>query len=231
MSPTGDPREVHGEAAELTAEQAQDLGASFLHHSHSGWRSASAMCNDEREAAEAALRAAGRGVAQAAEADVRLARTVTRAHGRYTAVLAVQRTVLALHARPLVDPTLDRRGWSPDAYLRLTAAWRRVIGPLPAPPEPRQPVLDLLDTAMGYLVRAAAGHDLARYDLLAVALDAADEVGGSAFRWTAAGWDRLPAGHTPAGGNRLFAVTDPGGDPLNATAADGLGSELPGWRR
>ena len=81
------------------------------------------------------------------------------------------------------------------------------------------------------LVRAAAGHDLARYDLLPVALEAADEVGGSVFRWTAAGWDRLPAGHTPAGGNQLLADTDPGGDPLRAAAADGLGSELPGWRR
>lgn len=202
------PRDVLAIAATLSPEQAQNLAASLLHHATSGWRTASTLCDEEAIAAHTALRHDDPARDRAACDDEAAARTATCDHGRYAAIIAVQRTVLALHARDLVDPTRGRRGWTPDAYQRMTAAWRRAIGPLPEPPAQGQASLDLLGAGMGWLVRDRDGRDLARYDVLAAAVQDADSIGGHVHAWSAHGWQPLWADATAA-----FA------DPLAADAA------------
>lgn len=137
--------DVLAAAEGLSREQADALADHLVGgRSASQWRPASAWCRQEVEAADAALKRAGRW--QEVFFDLmHQARHRTTEHGRYGAILAVQRTVTALAAVELVDTTADARGWSPDAYARLTSAWTTVMGQVRPAPAPEQQMLDLTD--------------------------------------------------------------------------------------
>lgn len=137
------PVDVLAAAATLTREQAHTLADITISGSHSPWRAASPRCTEEAQAAEIALRRSDPASTKALWTWQGQARAVTAAHGRYAVILAVTNTLLALAAAELVDTHADARGWSPDAYSRLTSAWTTAVGPVRACPPPTQPMLDL----------------------------------------------------------------------------------------